>query len=41
MNESGQMNSDENNSQKEVKVAALTANNKEVVLFIRTFTTAW
>jgi len=41
MNESGQMNSDENDSQKEVKVAALTANNKEVILFIRTFITAW
>ena len=39
--ESGQMNLDENNSPKEVKVSALTANYKEVILFIRTFPTAW
>ena len=40
-NESGQINSAENNSSKEVKVAALTANYQEVGLFIRIFPTAW
>ena len=39
--ESGQNNWDENNLLKDVKVSALTANYKELIVFISTFTTSW